>query len=133
RRLAEAVLERHCTPEQEARARYLAGVALVRIAEQSADQSAQQAYRRAREFLKQALAHGVPEHDEPRLHFALAQSCLHLGDPPAAIIEQLDAALPDGTDKPAEGYALLAQQYLRSNPPDVDGALDANMKLLNRP
>src|SRR5438105_1887412 len=86
----------------------------------------------------QAPMLGVPEHDEPRLHFALAQSCLHVGDPPATVIEQLKAALADGTDKPApgyalEGYALLAQQYLRSNPPDIDGAIDANMKLLNLP
>jgi tetratricopeptide (TPR) repeat protein len=133
RRLAEDVLGHRCSNEQAAKAHFLIGIAHLRTAAQSSGQPADQAYLRVREHLEQAQALGLDEQDEPRLHFALAQCYLRSDEPPEHVVAELTAGLPSGTDKPAEGYALLAEKCRQCKPPDVDGALEAYRQLLNLP
>jgi TolA-binding protein len=121
--------ERH--PERAAEIHFLAGAALVRLADRDpAAATMFNAWNRAREHLEEAQILGVAEADVPRLTYLLAKAWAHTNGDVAQIIDALEHSIETGADEPAEGYALLADAYLRLPERNVEAALQANEKEL---
>jgi tetratricopeptide (TPR) repeat protein len=120
-------------PAQAAAAHLLAGGVYLSRADKLTGKEAAEAWQQARLHLEQADRLGVPEADRPRLTYRLARSWFYTGENSQRVIEALTAAVATGADDQAEGYDLLARAYLRLPEPDLQGALQANKKLLDLP
>jgi tetratricopeptide (TPR) repeat protein len=130
--LAEHVLAvaRTDFPERAAEAHFLLGLTHVRLADRCPPDRADAQRRQARLHLEQAEAQGVPQSDLARLHYHLGKLLYQSGGELARVIGYLARGVAKGADDPAEGYGMLAQAYLRRQPPDIDAALLANQKQL---
>src|SRR5207244_3118843 len=68
----------------------------------------------------------LPEADRSKLAYRLAKAAALAGDDPGQVLDRLKRAVEAGSaDDPAEAFGLLAQTYLRLNPPDLQAAYDA--------
>jgi tetratricopeptide (TPR) repeat protein len=108
----------------------LMGTAHIRLAERGGKGSADD-WRRAREYLERA-EQAIPEKDRDRLTYRLAKVGFHTGVPPEQVIKGLQESI-ESAENQVEGYDLLTRAYLRLNPPDLAGALEANKKLREVP
>jgi tetratricopeptide (TPR) repeat protein len=120
-------------PAQAATAHLLAGGVYLAQADKLTGKEAADAWQQARLHLEQADRLGVPEADRPRLTYRLARSWFYTGENSQRVVEALTSSVSAGADDPAEGYDLLARAYLRLAEPDLQGALQANKKLLDLP
>lgn len=118
-------------PDRAAEIHFLSGAALVRLADRDPTAAAMfDAWNTARAHLEEAQVLGVAEPDEPRLTYLLAKAWAHTNGDLAQIIDALEHSIETGADEPAEGYALLADAYLRLPERNVEAALRANEKEL---
>jgi tetratricopeptide (TPR) repeat protein len=116
-------------PDHIAEAAFLAGTAYIRLAEKAEPSRADDGWKRARQYLDQAKsAEGLPEADQPRLMYNLGKVGFYVGDDLNAVIHCLEDATPR-VETRAEGYGLLTQAFLRLQPPNLQKALDCNIKL----
>jgi tetratricopeptide (TPR) repeat protein len=113
-------------------AAFLAGSAHIRIAEKADSVRAQESWAQARECLEQAELHGVPVEDQNALIYRLAKVGFHTGATLSIVIARFEESIPK-YDNRAEGYALLTQAYLRLPKPDLNKAIEANLKLRQVP
>jgi tetratricopeptide (TPR) repeat protein len=121
------------TPAHPGEAHFLLGSAYLLQAGQAGADKVPGLLQQARTHLEQADALGVPDADRPRLDYRLGKVWFHTQGDPACTAEALARSVPAGADDPVEGYALLAQAYLRLPQPDLQAALDANWKQLQLP
>jgi tetratricopeptide (TPR) repeat protein len=119
--------------EQAGEIEYLVGNLYVRIAERDPATPVIDAWGKARLHLEEAHTLGVSENDFVRLTYQLAKAWFYTGGDIQEVIDALTHSIESGSDRPAEGYALLAQAYLRLPNRDVEGALNANEKELSVP
>jgi tetratricopeptide (TPR) repeat protein len=117
-------------PQRAPEAHFLLGLVHARLAEHSPPERARDERLEARSHLEQAETHGVPAQDLPRLHYALGKLLYQSGGDLPRTIGYLSQGTAQGAEDLAEGYGMLAQAYLRLQPPDVDAALRANEKQL---
>jgi tetratricopeptide (TPR) repeat protein len=111
-------------PRLKKDAMYVVGSAIVILAETSTiPEEAAEQWRMARELLEAAQAQGVAEDDKARLQFRLAKTWARTGEPPRKIIDALNASLRCGDD-PADGCRVLAELYLKLQPPETRNARD---------
>jgi tetratricopeptide (TPR) repeat protein len=121
-------------PEHVPEAALLAGTAEIRLAEKGPASGAAEAWRLARQYLEQAQREQagekatLSEEDQARLKYRLGKVGFHTGEDLNLVIARLEEATPRG-DSRAEGYGLLAQAYLRLNPPNLQKALESNRRL----
>jgi hypothetical protein len=123
--------ERH--PEQAGELHFLAGSIYARIAEREPTGAVPDAWNNARSQLEEAQTLGVAEADFLRLTYLLAKAWSHTGGDLQEVIDYLERSIEGGADQPAEGYALLADAYLRLPQRDVPAALAATEKELALP
>lgn len=128
---ALAILSRSpmADPLLTAEADFLIGSAHARHADDPGADAAQER-QLARKHLKQAERLGVTDADKPKLNYRLAKTAVLLGEGPAEIIARLKPAVEIAPDDAAEGFGMLAQTYMRLNPPNAAAALDATQKQL---
>src|SRR5262249_40042167 len=88
------------------------------------------AWNSARAHLEEAQVLGIAETDATRLTYLLAKAWVHTNGEWTQIIDALERSIEAGADEPAEGYALLADAYLRLPERNVEAALKANEKEL---
>ena len=86
----------------------------------------------ARRSLEAAEKGRISDRDRAGLQYRLAIVGFHTGDKPEDVIRRLKASM-DTADDPVEGYNVLTQEYLHLDKPDLESALDANLKLRNLP
>jgi tetratricopeptide (TPR) repeat protein len=115
------------SPNYQAEAHFLLGLATARLAEAGPAELTAERRKTALGHLRQAEALGVPDRDRPSLCYALGRLLYQVGDWRRAA-GYLREGLPHGADRPADGYGMLAQAYLRLPAPDLDAALRANQK-----
>lgn len=115
-------------PRRMAETHFLAGSAYQRLAESSLPST--EARLKALNHLQQAEAMGLPAQLTSRLNYRLGQLFFQAGTDWAQAAVYLKKALEGGAEPLAPGYVLLTQAYLKQNPPDLDGALAANQKVL---
>jgi tetratricopeptide (TPR) repeat protein len=128
--LATRALERADQfPQRAGEAHFLLGSASLRRARDNSPAE----WDTACSHLLQAEALGVPDADRPHLAYRLGKVLYHTGADPQRVIDYLVASVEDAADDPAEGYAMLAQAYLRLPQPNLQAALEANQKLLDLP
>lgn len=87
------------------------------------------ALKSIREHLEKAEQLGVAESDRPKLAFRQAKVAVLLGTDPAKSTANLVQTI-DAADDPAEAYGLLAEAYLKQEPPDQNAALEATKQQL---
>jgi hypothetical protein len=85
----------------------------------------------ARQHLQQAEQLGVSDADRPKLAYRLARSAVLLGLNPSQAALDLAKAI-DAADDPADAYGLLAEAFLKQQPPDLAAALEATKKQLEK-
>jgi hypothetical protein len=117
-------------PQLAGEAHFLAGSAHLRLADDPATPDAARERQLAHQDLDQAAALHVSEADQPKLNYRLAKVALLLGGDPAKAVSLLEKSVD--IDDPAEGYGLLALAYSRLTPPDLNKAVEASMKQLDR-
>jgi len=132
-RAEQALLDPAASPAQIAEAHFLLGSAYARRAEQAAGELATMSWELARTHLDRAEKLGVAPADEPRLLYLLAKTYSRLRVEPERVVKYLQRALPAGAEDEAEGCSLLAQAYLRLDPPDLRAALETTEKQLALP
>jgi tetratricopeptide (TPR) repeat protein len=130
--LERAMGETERAPLRAGEAHFLLGSAYLRLAGASNPAGAAGARQQARAHLEQADQFGVADADRPRLLYRLAKVWFLTGADPQRVVDSLARSV-DAADDPVEGYALLAQAYLRLPQPDLQAALDANWKQLQLP
>lgn len=131
--IAENVLARpDCSARQTGEARYLLGSVYGRRA-LAARGPAPELWKKARGYLEDAESLGVSDEHRPRLTYRLAQAWFQTGGDPQRIVDYLSRSLDQGADDLATGYGMLAQAFLRFQPPGIEAALQANQKELALP
>src|SRR5262249_52945489 len=120
-------------PAQAGEIEDLVGNLYSRIAERDPAGGVIDAWTKARQHLAEAQTLGVAESDFARLTYLLAKASFHTGGEMQEVIEALENSIDGGSEHPAEGYALLAQAYLRLPNRDVESALRAIEKELSVP
>jgi tetratricopeptide (TPR) repeat protein len=134
RTLAERALQAAPAASRQAgEAHYLIGCAFLMQAERTAANASAGFWQQARLHLEQAEALGVPDADKPRLAYRLGKTYHVLNADPQRVVNWLAWSVQDGAANPFEGYALLAEAYLRLPTPDLRAALDATRKQLALP
>ncbi len=122
-------------PRAVAEAHFLLGSLYVALAERAGPGQGRDQWREARAHLEQARALGVAEDDGPRLDYRLAKAWAQTGEAPARVVAALDRSIEAGADDDvdaAAGYGLLAEAYLRLPRPDVERALEATVKQIDK-
>jgi hypothetical protein len=117
-------------PQFAGEAHFIVGSAHLRLADEPGADAAEER-RQARQHLEQAADKGVPEADQPKLQYRLGKVWALFGVEAPQVVAALTKGI-EAADDPAEGYGLLAQAYLRLNPPDLVQALDATKQQLQR-
>jgi tetratricopeptide (TPR) repeat protein len=104
---------------------YVVGSAtLIQAENLAAPEEIAEQFKLARKLLEQAAEIGVPEADRERLRYRLARAWARTGEPPLQVIDALRSSLKCGDD-PSEGCRILADLYLRLDPPELAKARDA--------
>jgi tetratricopeptide (TPR) repeat protein len=125
-RLALEVID--AFPDRAAEAHFLLGSAHLRLGERAAPELAEEHWRLAQDHLEQAERLGVAAEDRGRLIYRLGKVGYLRKDSPERVAVRL-AAGADQADDRAEAYTLLTRAYLAQDPPNLKGALEANLKL----
>jgi tetratricopeptide (TPR) repeat protein len=107
---------------------FLAGSVHLKLAEKAGPRS--EHWVQARAFLDQAMQIGVAEDDRPRMEYRLARAGLQTGMELHTVAAYLESAAAHADSK-VEAFSLLTDVYLRMNPPKLNEALAANLKLRN--
>jgi tetratricopeptide (TPR) repeat protein len=115
-------------PDFMAEAAFLTGSIHLKLAEKAGPVSEHWAHAYA--HLNQAHTIGIDENDRARLEYYLAKSGLHIGKDLRDVAGYLESAAAQA-DSRVEAYSLLTDVYLRMNPPELNKALAANLKLRN--
>ena len=132
-KLAENVLaQKRKYPGAAGEADLLLGASLMRQAAQAEGAHAAALWAQARRSLEAAEKGRISDRDRAGLQYRLAIVGFHTGDKPEEVIRRLKASM-DTADDPVEGYNVLTQEYLHLDKPDLESALDANLKLRNLP
>jgi hypothetical protein len=116
-----------------ATAHYLLGCAYLMEAERTPANASGPFWQQARIHLEQADALGIAEAERPRLAYRLGKTYHVLNADPQRVVNYLSWSVQDGAPNLFEGYALLAEAYLRLPTPDLRNALDATRKQLALP
>jgi tetratricopeptide (TPR) repeat protein len=116
-------------PQLTGEAHFVAGTAHLRLAEEPGADTPRERQKARQEF-DQAVAHGVPEADQPKLNYRLAKVMLLLGGDVAKVVALMEKSVE--ADNAAEGYGLLATAYSRLPAPDMDKAIKASKEQLDR-
>jgi hypothetical protein len=111
-----------------AEAFFLLGSAHLRASEQTDKSAAEEHWREAQRWLREAEQRGLAGEDANRTHYRLAKLRFYRRDNPAQVIEQLKTYLDDADDR-AEALTLIYQSYLRMTPPKLEEALKVNREL----
>jgi hypothetical protein len=122
-RLAEQT-SRH--PEKAGEIHFLVGSLYAYMAERDSASASREAWNKAVSHLEEAQTLGVAEADFLRLTYLLAKTWYHTNGNMQEVVEFLERSIDGGADEPAEGYAILADAYLRLPTRDVEAALRAN-------
>src|SRR5947209_4227672 len=109
-------------PQLTGEAHFIAGTAHLRLADEPGADTPRERQKARQEF-DQALSHGVPEGDQPKLNYRLGKVMLLLGGDAAKVVALLEKSVE--ADNAAEGYSLLATAYTRLPTPDQDKAIKA--------
>ncbi len=131
--LQQALAQLPPQSRQAGEAHFLLGSALLLQAERSPTNASASLWQQAREHFEQADTLGTPDADRPRLAFRLGKTYHALNGDPQRVVACLSWSVADGADNPFDGYALLAQAYLRLPTPDLRNALEATRKQLALP
>jgi hypothetical protein len=109
------------------------GTAYVNLAETAIqEEDAKRSWESAKKYLESVSKTSLNEGDASKLQFRLGKTWANLrGVESSAIIEAIGKNLQCG-DEPAEGYRLLAQEYLQIQPPDPKKARDLLKEYLSR-
>jgi tetratricopeptide (TPR) repeat protein len=118
-------------PAKAAEANFLLGMVYVRLAEPAPPDRAKELRAKALEQLQKAEALGVSAGDLPRMRYYIGKLLYQSGGDRQRAIGYLSGAIGKGADDPAFGYEMLTVLYLHLEPPDFDGALNANQKQLD--
>jgi predicted negative regulator of RcsB-dependent stress response len=117
-------------PEKAGEAHFLAGAVYLRLCERSTPERAHEEREKAAMHLELAELRGVPPPDQARLTYLRGKLAYLSGGNMPRAIELLTQSLPGGADNPGEGFAMLVQAQLHKPVPDLEGALEANLKQL---
>jgi tetratricopeptide (TPR) repeat protein len=109
-------------------AKFLLGWAEARRARQASKDKAGALWSDALRDLDEAEKQGVADDDLQKLTYQLGKVGFYTNDEPRRVVDRL-AGSADAAEDRAEAYDLLTQAYLRLPEPDLQGALDANLKL----
>ena len=130
-KLAESVLEeKDKYPGATGEADLLLGTSLMRQAAQAEGARAAALWGQARQRLDAADKEKISDRDRARLQYRLGIVGYHTHDKPEDVVCRLKESI-DQADDPVEGYTVLTQEYLNLAKPDLEAALDANLKLRN--
>lgn len=112
-------------PHLDKQVPYVIGSALV-IQAESAERAeeAAEAWKASRKLLEQAANQGLPEADRARHQYRLAKAWAKTGEAPAKVIDALLVSVKSGDD-PSEGSRIMAEMYLKLDPPEPTRARDA--------
>jgi tetratricopeptide (TPR) repeat protein len=132
RNVAEALAEANRFPLKAGEGHFLLGSAHLRHAD-GAPADAEEHWREARAHLEEADHLGVAAADRATLAYRLGKVWFHTGEAPQRVIDQLAPILNEAADDPTEGYAMLAQAYMKLPQPDLEAALEANRRELQTP
>jgi tetratricopeptide (TPR) repeat protein len=109
---------------QERQAAFVIGSAIAAVAEATAGpDEADEQWKTARKLLERAQELGLPDGDKLRHRYRLARVWARTGEPPAKVIEALNTSLNCGDDI-SEGNRVLAEMYLKLEPPETKKARD---------
>jgi hypothetical protein len=132
--LAQKVVARtEDDPDRAGEAHFLLGSIYQRLGDQNPPPPTDDARRQALTHLEQAEKLGVPPTDQDKLTFRLGKAWFQNGCHLRRAIDYLERSVVLAADDQADGYAMLAQAYLRLPRPDLRAAYDANLKLLALP
>jgi tetratricopeptide (TPR) repeat protein len=130
-KLAESVLEeKDKYPGATGEADLLLGTSLMRQAAQAEGAKASELWAQARQRLEAADKEKISDRDRARLQYRLGIVGYHTHDKLEDVVRRIKASI-DQADDPVEGYTVLTQGYLNLDKPDLEAALDANLKLRN--
>jgi TolA-binding protein len=111
-------------PQSEKLVAYLIGSALVATAELAVTpEEAVEQWKSARKLLETASGNGVADNDRLRHQYRLAKAWAHTGEAPQKVIDALVASMKCGDD-PSDGNRILAETYLKLDPPREKEARD---------
>jgi tetratricopeptide (TPR) repeat protein len=127
--LADAAHE----PARAGEAHFLLGSVYQRLADQRSPLQVATARKNALLHLEKAERYGVPEPDRQKLTYRLAHAWFAEGLHTRRVIDYLNRSVTHGADDLAQGYALLGQAYMRLQPPNLDAALCASLRVLGLP
>ncbi len=132
-KLAESILaEKEKYPDAAGQASLLLGASLMRQASSSQGTKAAELWSEARRRLEAAEQEKFSERDRLRLQYLLAIVGFHTQDKAEDVIRRLKVSI-DKADDPVEAYSVLTQEYMRLDKPDLEAALEANLRLRNLP
>ncbi|MGL4554896.1 MAG: tetratricopeptide repeat protein [Gemmataceae bacterium] len=126
-KLANRAIEKSASmPEHSPEAAFLAGSALMRVAEKGGPA---EAWSKARALLEQANEAGLrDEEDQHQLTYRLAKVGARTGMEPRKVADHLEASAAFADNRP-EAYTLLTRTYMTMKPPDLELALKANLRM----
>ena len=129
--LAENVLvEKAKYPDATGEADLLLGTSLMRQAAKAEGAQASELWAQARAHLEAAEKEKIADRDRVHLQYRLAIVGFHTQEKPDLVVRRLKTSI-DQADDPVEGYQVLTQAYLHLDKPDLEAALDANLRLRN--
>ena len=112
-------------PNLESQSPFVIGSALAVIAESIPDSAdAEEQWATARKLLEGVGGKGLSDADKSRLEFRLAKTWAHTGEPIPTVIGALVKSINCGDDV-SEGHRLLAELYLKVEPPESKKARDS--------
>ncbi len=126
---AQALERTQTVPNRAGEARYLHGLAQVRLAQILNDPPrVDELWHAALEDFDAALQLSVPDSDHGRLNYRRAQAGYYTRENLVAVAARLQESAEMAEDK-AEAYGLLVKAYMEQKPPKLKEALTANEKL----
>jgi hypothetical protein len=132
-KLAEKVLDvKDKYPDAADEAGFLLGASLMRQAAQANGPKAKELWAQARRRLEEVDKEKISDRDRTLLQYRLGIAGYHTHDKAEDVIRRIKPLI-DQVDDPVEGYTVLTQAYLSLDKPDLEAALDANLKLRNLP
>ncbi len=132
-KLAENVVnEKDKYPDAAGEADLLLGTSLMRQAAKAEDAQASDLWKQARAHLEAADKEKISDRDRPHLQYRLGIVGFHTQDKAENVVRRLKATI-DQADDQVEGYAILTRAFLNLDTPDLEAALEANLKLRNLP
>jgi tetratricopeptide (TPR) repeat protein len=120
------------SPRLAGEANFVLGSACLLQAERASGNESAGSYQRARACFEKAQELHISADSESRLAFRLIKTKLQTGVDSTELIPALEKTLEAHAADRVEGYTLLTGLFLAKSPPDLEGALRANEKLLSQ-